>query len=118
MSYDKNNIFAKILRKEIPCKKVYENDHVLAFHDINPQKKVHVLVIPKGEYVDLDDFNSKASDKEIVELNKAITYVSNLIGAKDKGYRALTNIGGDGGQEVPHLHFHIFAGEKIGKMVS
>ena len=118
MSYDKKNIFAKILRKEIPCKKVYENDHVLAFHDINPQKKVHVLVIPKGEYVDLDDFNSKASDKEIVELNKAITYVSNLIGAKDKGYRALTNIGGDGGQEVPHLHFHIFAGEKIGKMVS
>ena len=118
MSYNKNNIFAKILRKEIPCKKVYENDHVLAFHDINPQKKVHVLVIPKGEYVDLDDFNSKASDKEIVELNKAITYVSNLIGAKDKGYRALTNIGRDGGQEVPHLHFHIFAGEKIGKMVS
>ena len=87
MSYDKNNIFAKILRKEIPCKKVYENDHVLAF-------------------------------QEIVELNKAITYVSNLIGAKDKGYRALTNIGSDGGQEVPHLHFHIFAGEKIGKMVS
>ena len=67
MSYDKNNIFAKILRGEIPCKKVYENDHVLAFHDINPQKKVHVLVIPKGEYVDLDDFNSKASDKEIVQ---------------------------------------------------
>ena len=68
MSYDKNNIFAKILRGEIPCKKVYENDHVLAFHDINPQKKVHVLVIPKGEYVDLDDFNNKASDKEIVCL--------------------------------------------------
>ena len=118
MSYDKDNIFAKILRGEIPCKKVYENDHVLAFHDINPQKKVHVLVIPKGEYVDLNDFNNKASDKEIVELNKAITNVSNLLGAKDKGYRALTNIGNDGGQEVPHLHFHIFAGEKIGKMVS
>ena len=99
MSYDKNNIFAKILRGEIPCKKVYENDHVLAFHDINPQKKVHVLIIPKGE-------------------NKALTHVSNLLGAKDKGYRALTNIGSDGGQEVPHLHFHIFAGEKIGKMVS
>ena len=117
MSYDKNNIFAKILRGEIPCKKVYENDHVLAFHDINPQKKVHVLVIPKGEYVDLNDFNSKASDKEIVEFNKALTHVANLIGAEDKGYRALTNIGSDGGQEVPHLHFHIFAGEKIGKMV-
>ena len=118
MSYDKNNIFAKILRGEIPCKKVYENDHVLAFHDVSPQKKVHVLVIPKGEYMDLDDFNNKASDKEIVELNKAITHVSNLLGVKDKGYRALTNIGSDGGQEVPHLHFHIFAGEKIGKMVS
>ena len=79
MSYDKNNIFAKILRGEIPCKKVYENDHVLAFHDINPQKKVHVLVIPKGEYVDLNDFNNKASDKEIVELNKAVTHVENLL---------------------------------------
>ena len=118
MSYDKNNIFAKILRGEIPCKKVYENDHVLAFHDVNPQKKIHVLVIPKGEYIDLDDFNKNASDKEIVELSKAITHVSNLLGAKDNGYRSLTNIKSDGGQEVPHLHFHIFAGEKIGKMVS
>ena len=118
MKYDDNNIFAKILRGEIPCEKIYEDDYVLSFHDINPQKKIHTLVIPKGEYVDLDDFNSKASDKEIVELNKAITYVSKLMGAKDKGYRALTNIGSDGGQEVPHLHFHIFAGEKIGKMVS
>ena len=118
MNYDKNNIFAKILRGEIPCKKVYENDHVLAFHDISPQKKIHVLVIPKGEYVDLNDFNNKASDKEIVELIKAITNVSNLLGVKDKGYRTLTNIGIDGGQEVPHLHFHIFAGEKIGKMVN
>ena len=118
MSYDKNNIFAKILREEIPCKKVYENDHVLAFHDVNPQKKVHVLVIPKGKFINLDDFNNKASEKEIVELNKAITHVSSLLGTKDKGYRTLTNIGSDGGQEVPHLHFHIFAGEKIGKMVS
>jgi len=118
MSYDKNNIFAKILRGEIPCKKVYENDHALAFHDINPQKKVHVLVIPKGEYVDLDDFNKKASDKEIIELNEAITHISSLVRANKKGYRALTNIGSDGGQEVPHLHFHIFAGEKIGRMVS
>ena len=119
MNYDNNNIFAKILRGEIPCKTVYENDYVLAFHDINPQKKIHVLVIPKGKYVDLDDFNNKASDKEIIELNKAITHVSNnLLGIKDNGYRMLTNIGSDGGQEVPHLHFHIFAGEKIGKMVT
>ena len=117
MSYDKNNIFAKILRGEIPCKKVYENEYVLAFHDVNPQKKIHVLVVPKGEYVDLDDFNSKASDKEIIEFNKSITKVSNLLGAEEKGYRTLTNIGADGGQEVPHLHFHIFAGEKIGQMV-
>ena len=77
-----------------------------------------MLVIPKGEYVDLDDFNNNASDKEIVELNKAITHVANLIGSKDKGYRTLSNIGSNGGQEVPHLHLHIFAGEKIGKMVS
>ena len=118
MSYDKNNIFAKILRGEIPCKKVYENDYVLSFYDINPQKKIHVLVIPKGEYKDLDDFTTNASDKEIVEFNKAITNVSNLVGAKESGYRALTNLGSDGGQEVPHLHFHIFAGEKIGKMVN
>jgi len=79
MNYDKNNIFAKILRGEIPCKKVYENEHVLAFFDVNPQKKIHVLVIPKGEFVDLDDFNNKASDKEIIALNKAITHVSNLL---------------------------------------
>ena len=117
MSYDKNNIFAKILRGQIQCKKIYENDYALAFHDNNPQKKIHVLVIPKGEYVDLNDFNNKASDKEIVEFNKAISHVSNLLGTEDNGYRALTNIGNDGGQEVPHLHFHIFAGEKIGKMV-
>ena len=117
MKYDKNNIFAKILRGQIPCKIVYENEHVLAFHDVSPQKKVHVLVIPKGEYIDLNDFNNNASDKEIVEFNKAITHVSNLLGVNDKGYRTLTNIGNDGGQEVPHFHFHIFAGEKIGKMV-
>jgi histidine triad (HIT) family protein len=117
MSYDKNNIFAKILREEIPCKKVYENEYILAFYDVNPQKKVHVLLIPKGDYADLDDFNSRASHKEIIELNKAITHVSKLLGANEKGYRVLTNIGSDGGQEVPHLHYHIFAGEKIGKMV-
>ncbi len=116
MSYDKNNIFAKILRKEIPCKKIFENDHVLSFHDINPQKKIHALVIPKGEYIDLDDFNNRASDQEIVALSKAITEVSKILGM-GKGYRALTNLSEDGGQEVPHLHFHLFGGEKVGKMV-
>jgi len=120
MSYDKNNIFAKILRKEISCKKIFENDFVLSFHDINPQKKIHALVIPKGDYLNLDDFNNRASDQEIVALSKAITEVSKILGISTntgKGYRALTNINEHGGQEVPHLHFHLFGGEKIGKMV-
>ena len=120
MSYDKNNIFAKILRKEISCKKIFENDYVLSFHDINPQKKIHALVIPKGDYINLDDFNNRASDKEIVALSKAITEVSKILGISTdngKGYRALTNLDDHGGQEVPHLHFHLFGGEKVGKMV-
>ena len=120
MSYDDDNIFAKILKGEIPCKKIYENNFVLSFHDINPQKKIHALVIPKGAYINLDDFNNRASDQEIVALSKAITEVSKMLGIstdKGKGYRALTNINDHGGQEVPHLHFHLFGGEKIGKMV-
>ena len=120
MNYDKNNIFAKILRKEIPCKKIFENENVLSFYDINPQKKIHALVIPKGEYINLDDFNNRASDQEIVALSKAITEVSRILGIstdKGRGYRALTNLDEHGGQEVPHLHFHLFGGEKIGKMV-
>ena len=122
MQYDKNNIFAKILRGEIPCKKIYEDEYVLAFYDINPQKKIHALVIPKGEYVNLDDFSSKASEKEIVGLIKGVGTVAKKLGiseaAKGKGYRSLVNVGEDGGQEVSHLHFHIFGGEKIGRMVS
>ena len=122
MQYDKNNIFAKILRGEIPCKKIYEDEYVLAFYDINPQKKIHALVIPKGEYVNLDDFSSKASEKEIVGLIKGVGNVAKKLGisetVKGKGYRSLVNVGEDGGQEVPHLHFHIFGGEKIGRMVS
>jgi len=117
--YDKNNVFAKVLRGEIPCKKIYENDFVLAFYDINPQKKIHALLIPKGEYIDLDDFNSAASDQEILELNKAILKIVKIlkISNQDNGYRVLSNVGTDGGQEVPHLHYHIFGGEKIGRMV-
>jgi len=122
MNYDKNNIFAKILRGEIPCKKIYEDEFVLAFYDVNPQKKIHALVIPKGEYVNLDDFSSKASEKEIVGLIKGIGTVAKKLGVsevvKGRGYRSLVNVGGDGGQEVPHLHFHILGGEKVGKMVS
>ena len=120
MSYDENNIFAKILRGEIPCKKIYEDDYVLSFHDINPQKKIHALVIPKGKYVDLDDFSENASSDEIVGLIKGINIVAKKLGITNNsgnGYRALANIGENGGQEVPHLHFHLFGGEKIGKMV-
>ena len=120
MNYDKNNIFAKILRKEIPCKKIFENEHVLSFYDINPQKKIHALVIPKGDYINLDDFNNRASNQEIVALSKAITEVSKILGISTdtgKGYRALTNLDDHGGQEIPHLHFHLFGGEKLGKMV-
>ena len=122
MSYDKNNIFARILRGEITCKKIYENEYILSFYDINPQKKVHALVVPKGEYIDLDDFSSRASEKEISELIKGISFVAKKLGISlsdnGKGYRSLVNIGENGGQEVPHLHFHLFGGEKVGKMVS
>ena len=121
MSYDNNNIFAKILRNEIPCNKIYEDEFVLSFHDINPQKKIHALVIPKGKYVDLDDFSQNASPEEMVGLLKGISIVAkklNISADTGKGYRALANISEDGGQEVPHLHFHLFGGEKIGKMVS
>jgi len=122
MKYDRNNIFAKILRKEIPCKKIYEDEFILAFYDINPQKKVHALVIPKGEYVNLDDFSLQASEKEISGLIKGIGIVAKKIGVSDMvnggGYRSLVNVGKNGGQEVPHLHFHIFGGEKVGKIVS
>ena len=120
MSYDDSNIFAKILKGEIPCNKIYEDDFVLSFHDINPQKKIHVLVIPKGKYVDLDDFSSNASPEEMVGLLKGINVVAKKVGISTevgKGYRALANISDDGGQEVPHLHFHLFGGEKVGKMV-
>ena len=121
MSYDDNNIFAKILRNEIPCNKIYEDEFVLSFHDINPQKKIHALVIPKGKYTDLDDFCKNASTNEMVGMFKGIEIVAKKLGVSiesGSGYRALTNIGNDGGQEVPHLHFHIFGGEKVGKMVS
>ena len=123
MAYDKNNIFAKILRGEIPLKpneKIYENEYVLSFYDINPRKKIHALVIPKGEYINLDDFSKRASEKEIAELIKGINVVAKKLGISvdgGKGYRALANISEYGGQEVPHLHFHLFGGEKVGRMV-
>ena len=120
MKYDENNIFAKILRGEIPCKKIYEDEFILSFHDINPQKKIHALVIPKGRYVDLDDFSMNASTEEMVGLLKGINTVAKMLEISTdvgKGYRALANISEHGGQEVPHLHFHLFGGERVGKMV-
>jgi histidine triad (HIT) family protein len=120
MSYDNSNIFAKILRGEIPCKKIYEDDFILSFYDINPQKKIHALVIPKGKYVNLDDFSIKASPAEMVGLLKGINFVAKKLQMSvdtGKGYRALSNISEHGGQEVPHLHFHLFGGERVGKMV-
>ncbi len=120
MRYDDNNIFAKILRGEIPCKKIYEDEFVLSFYDINPQRKIHALVIPKGKYTDLDDFCKNATTNEMVGMFKGIEIVSKKLSISvnnGKGYRALTNIGEYGGQEVPHLHFHLFGGENVGKMV-
>ena len=120
MAYDEQNIFAKILRKEIPCNKIYEDEYVLSFYDINPQKKIHALVIPKGKYVDLDDFSLNASSEEMVGLLKGINKVAKKLGISTQigqGYRAIANISNHGGQEVPHLHFHLFGGEKVGKMV-
>ncbi|GGF68220.1 histidine triad nucleotide-binding protein [Terasakiella brassicae] len=117
MAYDSNNIFAKILRGEIPCEKVYENDYALAFKDIAPQAPVHTLVIPKGAYVSFDDFSTNASDVEIAGYIRAIGVVAREAGVVESGYRILSNIGEDGGQEVPHLHVHIFGGRRLGTMV-
>ena len=122
MKYDTNNIFAKILRGEIPCKKIYESDHALAFKDINPQAKIHILVIPKGPYVNMDDFSQNAKNEEIIDFIRALGEVSKLSGvseyAQGKGYRYISNNGPDGGQEVPHLHFHMVGGESLGRMLS
>ena len=120
MQYDENNVFAKILKGEIPCKKIYEDNFVLSFHDINPQKKIHALVIPKGKYTNLDHFSLNASQEEIVGLLRGINKVAKKLGISSdigEGYRTLSNISDHGGQEVPHLHFHLFGGEKVGKMV-
>jgi histidine triad (HIT) family protein len=118
MSYDQNNIFAKILRGEIPCDKVYENDHALAFKDINPQAKVHVLVIPKGAYTDVDDFSKNASKDEIAFLMQAVAEVCKItkvsLAEGGNGFRLIANTGPDGSQEVPHFHYHVMGGESMG----
>jgi histidine triad (HIT) family protein len=115
--YDDNNIFAKILRGEIPNKTVQEDDSTLAFDDINPQAPVHTLVIPKGTYVSLNDFAEKASDAEIANLVRATVRVAGEKGVKEDGYRLLVNIGPNSHQEVPHLHFHVLGGRKLGPML-
>ncbi|GGD97028.1 histidine triad nucleotide-binding protein [Tsuneonella deserti] len=115
--YDDANIFAKILRGEIPANRVYEDEWTLAFHDIAPQAPVHILVVPKGNYVSWDDFSAKASDAEIAGFARAIGHVAREAGLVEAGYRVLYNIGRNGGQEVPHLHAHIFGGRPLGRMV-
>lgn len=118
MAYDRTNVFARILRGEIPCKKVYEDKHVLAFHDISPQAPTHVLVIPKGEYVSLDDFSEKASPAEIASLVRALGHIAREQGVTESGYRILANSGPAAHQEVPHFHVHLFGGRDLGGMLS
>jgi len=115
--YDPNNIFARILRGDIPCNKVFENEHVLAFRDIHPQAPVHVLVIPKGAYVDMDDFTARASADEIAALMRATGEIARAEGIAQSGYRVLSNCGANGGQEVPHLHLHVVGGRTLGRML-
>lgn len=115
--YDDQNIFAKILRGEIPAKKVYEDAYALAFHDIAPQAPHHILVIPKGAYVSWDDFSANASDAEIAGFVRAVGAVARAAGLLEPGYRLLANTGLDAGQEVPHLHVHVFAGKPLGPML-
>lgn len=117
MAYDQTNIFARILRGEIPCNKVYEDDYALAFHDINPQAAVHVLVIPKGPYTNFSTFASQASAAEIAGFIKATGHVAQELGLTNQGYRLLSNEGLNGGQEVPHLHYHLVGGQPLGRML-
>ncbi|HWK41349.1 MAG TPA: histidine triad nucleotide-binding protein [Croceibacterium sp.] len=116
--YDPDNIFAKILRGDIPCNKVFEDDWALAFHDIAPQAPVHILVIPKGAYVSWDDFSARAAADEIAGFVRAVGHVAREQGLVAPGYRLLANLGADGGQEVPHLHVHLFGGKPLGPMIA
>ncbi len=117
-TYDDQNVFAKILRGEIPNDTVFENDHALAFRDMRPQAPVHVLVVPKGAYMSYDQFAREATDAEILGFTRAIGEVCKLEGVEDRGFRAIANAGRDGVQEVPHLHVHIIAGRPLGRMLA
>jgi diadenosine tetraphosphate (Ap4A) HIT family hydrolase len=116
--YDDTNIFARIIRGELPSNKVYEDEQVLAFHDINPLAPKHILVIPKGPYVSWDDFSETASDAEIAALARSVGRIAREAGLVNDGYRVLTNVGPNSGQEVPHLHLHIFGGRPLGPMLA
>lgn len=116
--YDTSNVFARILRGELPCQKVYQDDHALAFHDIAPQAETHILVIPTGAYVSWDDFSTRASEAEIAGFVRAVGKVAREAGLVAPGYRLLANTGRDGGQEVPHLHVHLFGGGGLGPMLA
>jgi histidine triad (HIT) family protein len=117
LPYDDSNIFARVLRGEIPSKSVYEDEHALAFHDINPRAPIHILVIPKGAYVSWDDFSERASDAEIAGFVRAVGKVARDQSLVAPGYRLLANVGANAGQEVPHLHVHIFGGRGLGPML-
>ena len=116
--YDDSNIFARILRGELPSTKVFEDEHTLALHDINPLAPTHILVIPKGPYVSWDDFSEKASDAEIASCVRAVGKIARDAGLVREGYRVLANVGLNSGQEVPHLHLHIFGGRPLGPMLA
>jgi histidine triad (HIT) family protein len=118
LPYDNNNILARILRGELPCDKVHESDHSLAIHDINPLAPIHVLVLPKGPYVSWDDFSAKASEAEIADFVRAVGEVGRMTGASAQGYRVMANIGKRGGQEIAHLHVHLFGGAPLGPMLA
>lgn len=118
MTYDTENIFAKILREEIPCDKIYEDDYVLAFKDIHPQLKIHVLVIPKGAYISLEDFGANGTAEEITAFYRAVAQIAKEQGLLENGFRAIANTGEYGRQDVPHYHLHLLGGEPVGPFIS
>ena len=118
LPYDDTNIFARILRGEIPARKVYEDEHAFAFHDINPQAPVHILVIPKGAYVSWDDFSERGSAEDLAGFVRAVGQIAREQGLVAPGYRLLANVGANSGQEVPHLHVHLFGGRPLGPMLA
>lgn len=117
MAYDRNNVFARILRGELPCTKVYEDEHVLAFRDIAPQAPTHVVLIPKGDYVSADDFSAAAPDAQLAAFMRAVNKIATAEGIAETGFRIIANTGKDGRQEVPHFHLHILGGRDVGPML-